>query len=42
MKNLSKLTKKKAEKERQEQIGKHLLELMEERKAGVVAESSLV
>ena len=34
--------KKKAEKERQKQIEKHLLELMEERKARVVAEPSLV
>ena len=34
--------KKKAEKERQEQIEKHLLELMEERKTRVVAEPSLV
>ena len=34
--------KKKKEKERQKQIKKHLLELMEERKARVVAEASLV
>ena len=34
--------KKKAKKERQEQIEKHLLELMEERKTRVVAEPSLV
>ena len=34
--------KKKAEKERQEQIEKHLLELMEERKTRVVVEPSLV